>query len=299
MIGTFPSSAPFTFGELRYPPCISIWVLTSRNINFIIIKFKTMSKFRSNFMINSIDTKEYAMKDGSTHKMKVLNLLRMRKDPFTGKYLPALKNSQDKTQVFPMTYVGGELVKNAIYGNVEMYKAEGACAPIATIRWDTSDFNFPSDGLNPLPRKSIKVSVFVDDESESDEDITNNLLGQALYQLRTLGVTILDEYGSVATYKNREGITVPAISSTVEEHAKAVSEAQARTKALQERVAGLNNGTTGNTSSKDNTQTEKLEFDEEVVKAEFIAANPNATEEEIEEHLFAEVEKFDAVNAAN
>lgn len=254
-----------------------------------------MSKFRTNYRIKSIDSNEYTMKsDNSTHKLKVLNLERLTKDEFTGEWMKSVKNGTAKAQVFPFNIVsaqnvlGYEFVPNETYNDVEVYKAKGAKYPLAFLRLDTSNFNFPGDGVNPEPRKSLNVSVLVD-EGESDEQITNNFIGQAMYQLRTLGVTIFDEYGNVAMYTPRNSKDeIPAISSTEAQHKVAVAEASARTAKL---FAAVKIAQTTKTKP-------VVEFDEVSVRDTFVAANPNATQAEIDEYMLAEMEAFESVNAA-
>jgi hypothetical protein len=261
-----------------------------------------MSNFRTNFKIKAIETQEYAMADGTKHKMKILDLVRMRKDPFTGGYLPAMKNASAKARVFPFRLVNGEYVNDEIYTNVELYKAAGASTPFALKTLDTSDFNFPSDPEGSEPRKSLNVSVFVDDESESDEQIENNLIKQGLYQLRGLGVTILDEFGSVQMYTDANKDLLPAISTTTAQQADRVKAAQERRAKQLDILKAIKakNDEAAKDSKPEETKTESSElrtFDEEAETATFIAANPKAKAKEIAAHLAQIEAEIEAHNA--
>jgi hypothetical protein len=246
-----------------------------------------MQNYRTNFKIKSIETQTYKMADGSEHKMKILDLIRMRKDPFTGGYLPAMKNAQAKARVFPFRLVNGEYVQDEIYTNVELYKAAGASTPFALKNFDTSEFNFPSDAEGSEPRKSLNVSVFVDDESESDETIQNNLIKQALYQLRGLGVTILDEFGNVQMYTDSNKDLLPAISTTVAQQAERVKTAQERRAKQLDILKAIK--AKNEESKAEEPKTEESSalrvFDEEAETATFVAANPKAKAKEIAAHL--------------
>lgn len=254
-----------------------------------------MSKFKQNYVVKSIDTSTYNMPStGKTQKMKTLNLQRMTQDKMTGEWLPALVNGSAKTAVFPIKpdpTQQNEFIDNPIFTAVDVYKAKGALLPIAFKRVDTSDFNFPQDGENAEVRNSLNVSVFID-ETLSDDEIENQLIGQALWQLRTLGVTIFNEFGDVANYKNRKGEIEPAISTTPDGQLKKIAEAQERAAKLQARVAAIK-------AVKAETPAPKAEprvYDEKVETEKFMTANPNATDDELAEHLM-DVE--DAINAEN
>jgi hypothetical protein len=263
-------------------------------------KIKKMSKFKTNYRIKSITTNEYSMPSiGKTLKMKSLELERMSQDRLTGKWMRAIVQSNEKANIFPVkpdNRGDKDFIDNPVYSIIEEYKAAGALLPIAFGRFDCSGFNFTTDSADSEPRTSLKVSTLID-ETLSDEDIQNELLQQALWETRRLNVTFFDEYGQVATYKNRQGEMALAVSTTDEQQDEKVAKAQDRRAKQLAVLAAIRekNGTKTETP----VETEKVElkvFDLDAETQAFLATNPKASDEEITSHLDALEAEIEAHN---
>lgn len=226
------------------------------------------------FKLVAINLIAYDLKQGENagkkEYRKECQLKRYERSAFSGKMVPATMNASATVSFFPQRYNRqGELVDNEIYKNLSEYLEEQMF--VTTKRFTTSPFNFPSDAEDAEPREQLTATVTYE-ESDTDATIQLRLVKQAEYQLRGLGVEIFEDGVRLAT------------SATENEWNKRREEAQAKADGL--RGNGANNTNTGGNS--DTVVT----FDAEEVEAAFVAANPDATEDDILAHLEAEEAAF-------
>jgi hypothetical protein len=216
------------------------------------------------FKLMGVTNVDYLTKEGKKEQRKVVDLLRFERDAF-GNVVSATIQSRATGSFFPHRFNRqGELVDNEIYKNLA--DTVGKQLYVTTKRYDTSPFNFASDSDDAEPRLGINVLVPYSD-SESETVISERLKKQAEYQLRGLAVDIYDDGAHIAT-------------STTEDQWNARRE-EAQTKA--ESLRGI----------------APAKFDAAQTEAEFRAANPDATDEDVELAVMEAEDAFGTVNSAN
>lgn len=206
-----------------------------------------MQRIQKGFRLSDITKKEYQRKEldannQPTGKMvkeyrKVLHLDVMEQCPLTGTYLPSLRGGKQEDTLFPMRYTNGVFGSNPLFEAIEEFRLK--FVRLAVVRLDTTPFNFPEDNPEQGPRTSLKVSVLYND-TESDEELENRLIQQAIYRTRELNVTFL-ENGTPMSYRPdwRKNVVAPAISTTAEQWAVVKAEAQAKSDKIKAELAKM------------------------------------------------------------
>ena len=230
------------------------------------------------FKLVAINLIAYDLKQGENagkkQYRKECKLKRYERSAFSGKMVPATMNADATVSFFPQRFNRqGEVVDNEIYKNLSEYLEEQMF--VTTKRFTTSPFNFASDAEDAEPREQLTVTVTYE-ESDTDATIQNRLVKQAEYQLRGTQVA-----GGHSVDIVEDGVRVGVSASETEWSARR-EEAQAKADSLR--------GNGGNTDN--NSNPEPLTFDAQKVEDAFVAANPEATEDEIIAHLEAEEAAF-------
>lgn len=221
-------------------------------------------------ILKEIKKEKFNYSNGDEGVVKRLRFGSLSKSPITGNWIDTtLGMRTERKNFWPKRFVNNELVDNEVYAAVD--SMIGEVVSLAGKTFITSPFNFEDDSREQ-PRKTFRV-VVIHHPDATEAQINAQLLSEALYELRGLGVRIFDETG-----ENQLGVSLTE------------SELENRIAAYREKEKSNNAGGEANTG-KNPVDYSKLTKKQlvEALKAGNVTFDENLKLDELRELALAEL----------